>query len=279
MSAPLNAGAEPVFHELAWITPFLKAVDDAASLGCAVVLTGDPGSGKTRVCRHLLTRLKDEPAALPAHYHLLSRETEPIRILRDVAYGLSPSAVPSEWRFHVLSHTISALAKELKDRGVRLLILDRADKAPDAFFEDLFQVLEIMRDQKHLCGLLLTGSDDPASWLNRVGPRSGIVLRHQAIPRLGPRQVCMLLAGWCWGFDRLEAALQAEDPASIAPAVRLGDGVCRGNLQLVLKLARLKNLHFPADEINPALIDLLAEEMRPPLAFAPPETQPELSLK
>ena len=279
MSAPLPVFAEPRLIELPWITELLKVAADAARLGCAVVLTGESGSGKTRACRHLITCLKGEPSALPAHYHLLSRETESIRILRDVAYGLSPSAVPSEWRFHVLSHTIRALAKELGDRGVRLLILDRADKAPDAFFGDLFQVLEIMRDQKHLCGLLLTGSDDPASWLNRVGPRSGLVLRHQAIPRLEPQEVCMLLTGWCRGFERLEAALQAKDPASIAPASRLGDGVCRGNPQLVLKLARLKNLHFQDEEASPALIELLAGEMRPPPAFAPPAAQRELSLR
>lgn len=278
MSAPLLVDAEPRFVELAWTSDLLKAATETARLGCAMVLTGEPGSGKTRACRYLITRLKDEPPALPTHYHLLSRETESIGILRDITYELSPSAVPSAWRFHMLSHTINALAKELKDRGVRLLILDRADKAPDIFFEDLFQVLEIMRDQKHLCGLLLTGSDDPASWLNRVGPRSGFVLHHQAIPRLRPMVVCSLLAGWCRGFERLEAALKACDPGSVAPARRLGEEVCRGNMQLVLKLARLKNLHFPDDDITPTLTDLLAEEMRPPRAFALPAAQRELNL-
>ena len=269
--------------KMPWMTQADRAISDVEELGYAFVITGAPGSGKTRFCAHLQTIRKHRPGS--AHYYLLNPGNNPVTALQAVSDSVHVQTLPgsaandrasgsqqSNAGCKELGLVTRNLVEKIKAANISLLILDRIDRVCVSFFPAIFQVLDALRTTDHRFGLVLTADRPHETWPNRAEGYLTFVYSYFHIQSLSPIYCAAVLEQWCNGTEFLTKGLRAKekDPAALKIA-QLIHQVTGGNFRDLEQVAHRKNRYFDSEPFSVELITKLQQQLPTRFADGPGE--------
>ena len=268
--------------KMPWMTEADRAISDVEALGYAFVITGAPGSGKTRFCSHLQTIRKHRPGS--AHYYLLNSTNNPVSALQAVSDsvhaqtlqdsapdrpGGTPQSTAGSKELGIVTRN---LVDKIKAANISLLILERIDRVCVSFFPAIFQVLDALRTTDHRFGLVLTADRPHETWPNRAEGYLTLVYSYFHIQSLSPMYCAAVVEQWCNGTDFLTKGLRAKekDPTALKIAQSIHQ-VTGGNFRDLEQLAHRKNRYCDSEPFSVELITKLQQQLPPRFADGPGE--------
>ena len=155
------------------VAPELPGVHEVERLGrlctakgCGVLLRSQPGAGMTTALHLFRLKFEGEFGQHKAGmlHHAFASISAPIYALRRV-FGVDEPMRAKLARIHCQDEAVEVCRQHARDRGIRLLVLDRCDHVETACLDVICHLSAVCADHGHPLGLLLAGRNRSSSLL------------------------------------------------------------------------------------------------------------------
>lgn len=226
----------------------------AVRQGCGIIVKGAPGSGVTTALRAFLEDFGPELAQEGATFlaHAFYGPNSPVRALRRV-FGREEATYRKLARVFCLDEAVEHCLRYLRERDVRLLVLDRCDCLEPVCVEVFLRLSAERTAAGHPLGVVLAGRHRGSAaslfpWT--TGGASGVALAYD-VPKLTREDVfATLVKHWLAGrLDAFEAAVNAAKEG----ALRLLDEIhdhAEGNCGRLHKFVQAVEMLRPAGGLD-----------------------------
>jgi len=188
--------------------------------GYAAAVIGQEGAGVTVACNHIIGNWKNAGGRKVLAFTAFP-EGDMIKLLQYFASLVLGGEMPGDWGLHAASNLIHLMSKKIKTAGVGLLVLDRADLAPEGFIDAIMTMCSNCSTEEHHVSLLLgMRMESRQARLFREFSFTHVATVAELKP-LDPGAIAAIMAESCDCFSKIPLLLESKDQTALAAIMEL----------------------------------------------------------
>ena len=188
--------------------------------GYAAAVIGLEGAGVTVACNHIIGHWKKANGHQVLPFTAFP-EGDMIKLLQFFASLVLGDDMPGDWGLHTASNLIYLMTIKIQSAGIGLVVLDRADLAPDGFIDAIMTMCSnCSTDDHHVSLLLGMRMETRQARLFRQFSFTHVATVAEIKP-LEPGAIAAIMAENCGCFSKIPHLLDSRDPLALAAIMEL----------------------------------------------------------